>query len=67
MIVELDGTKNRNQEIEKRIKTISVPLESSAYVIGEVKDFKVLTYRVLRVIYSHSHNFRTLSDYKKQR
>ena len=65
--VELEGTKNSNQEIEKRIKTISVPLESSAYIIGEVNDFKVLTYRVLRVIYSHSHNFRTLSDYKKQR
>jgi hypothetical protein len=66
-VVDMKKGKNSRDNLERTLRHISVPLESSAYYIGDVKDFKILTYRMLKVMYSHAHNFPTLLQYKRER
>jgi len=59
-----DGRRLKHDAFEQSLRNLLVPIPTSAYYINDVYDFKTLTYRVLKVVYGHSHNFRTLRYYQ---
>ena len=55
-----------HQGLDSILTKINVPLPSLGYYLGGIEDYKILTYRILKVVYKHNHNFITLKDYESK-
>jgi len=62
-LYEVGGLDLKHGKFRGLLRKLNLPVPSYAYYLGSIQTYDVLTYRILRVIYQHSHRFKTISSY----